>query len=97
MDNKPPSKKRIGVLEDRVNILQKQVRELRDILNVSDNWGSLIKEWIGRSIEVKTQTEKVKGTFKWADRYHIAIKELEHLPVTVVPKGAIQTINLIEE
>ena len=93
--DKQPTKKRIGIIEDRLNVVQKQVRELRDILNVSDNWGSITTEWRGRIICVKTQTEEIQGELEWVDRYHIGIKRTKERPPTVIMKGSIQTIDLV--
>jgi hypothetical protein len=66
--------KRVQSLKDRHERLEKDVRQLKDTLNIHDNWNAEIKELIGHSVKLRTSDgEEATGTLKWSDRYNLCI------------------------
>lgn len=84
-----------AVLEKRVNHLEKEVNELKDLLNVHENWNSEIKKMFGKKVDVVTSTGTMhRGELLWSDRYCICIlHELRKSRVTL-NKGGVISIEL---
>lgn len=67
--------KKIQSLKDRFERLEKDVRSLKDLLNVHDNWHSTIRGWVGSALSVCDRAGILEnGTLKWSDRYNLCIE-----------------------
>lgn len=61
-------------LTDQLKTLRKDVRALKDLFNVKDNWYAVIREWIGSPVRVKDMTgDTVSGKLDWTDRYTLGV------------------------
>jgi hypothetical protein len=66
-------------LADQVKTLRKDVKALRDLFNVKDNWYAIIREWIGSPVRVRDMTgDIVSGDLKWTDRYTLGVTTPEN-------------------
>jgi hypothetical protein len=62
-------------LRSKVSNIEKDIRALKDLLNVHDNWHALVRTWRGKEVSVKDNCGEVsKGTLKWTDRYNVAVE-----------------------
>lgn len=87
--------KRINILERELAQANKEIRGLKDILNVKNNWAAEISEWLNKDIEVWTVTSKhYVGTLLWIDRYNLAIVEEGSEDTTILQKGNIESMRL---
>ena len=65
----------IDRLDTRSLKLERDVKALRDILNVHDNWPATIRELKGRQVRIKDQQgEVVCGIMRWSDRYTFCVE-----------------------
>lgn len=63
-------------LRSKIGKIEKDIRSLKDLLNVHDNWHSLVKSWRGKEVSVKDNCGEVStGTLKWTDRYNLAVEK----------------------
>lgn len=70
---------RIQSLNDKVARLESEVRGLKDLLNVHDNWASETRKLIGASVNVGAVGSSAPpdhGTLRWVDRYNICVEVL---------------------
>jgi hypothetical protein len=92
--------KKIQSIKDRFERLEKDVRGLKDLLNVHDNWHSTIRGWVGQLIAVCDRTGHVsEGKLNWSDRYNLCV-ELPADDKNPKPKTRVYTkggINWIEK
>lgn len=66
--------KKTQSLKDRLERMDKELRGLKDVLNVHDNWNAEIRMWIGKEVRLKDSTsDVVVGTLKWSDRYNVCV------------------------
>lgn len=67
--------KKLQGLRDRFLRLEKEVKALKDLLNVHDNWHAEIRALKGALINVcsRAGTEQ-EGTLLWSDRYNLCIE-----------------------
>ena len=74
-------------LNNRFTALQKEFAELRDQLNVFENWNSEIKKMYGKRVEVITvDGAGHEGILIWSDRYNVCIEHpVECDPVSEPP------------
>lgn len=87
--------KRIADLDERVANVAREQRRINQLLKVQDNIVSETKEWIEKSINVRLQGGNIVGSFKWMDKYQIAVIPHDRCtddPV-IIPKSAIQFIE----
>ena len=62
-------------LRSKIGKIEKDIRSLKDLLNVHDNWHSLVKSWRGKEVSVKDNCGEVSnGTLSWTDRYNVSVK-----------------------
>jgi uncharacterized coiled-coil protein SlyX len=62
-------------LNNRVTALQKEFAELRDQLNVFENWNSEIKKMYTKMVRVTTvEGSRHDGILVWSDRYCVCIE-----------------------
>jgi len=67
--------KRLQSLKDRFERLEKDVRALKDLLNVHDNWHSTIRRMVGSVITLcDRRGEVVEGKLSWSDRYNLCVE-----------------------
>lgn len=84
--------KKVQSLKDRFEKMEKDIRGLKDVLNIHDNWHSTIRDWVGREVKVATRDGSVSfGTLKWSDRYNICV--IEHGTPRMFTKGGINWIE----
>lgn len=77
--------RRFQSLKDRLAQLEKDVRALKDLLNVHDNWHSAIRRWIGSVVTLcDRRGEVVIGKLKWSDRYNLCVEIDPALEITAV-------------
>jgi len=67
--------KKLQSLKDKVDRLEKDVRQLKDLLNVQDNWHTEVRDWIGSVVVVMYGEKEYAGTLKWIDRYTLCLVE----------------------
>lgn len=53
--------------------LEKDVKMLKDTLNIRDNWHAVIRDWIGQEVRVCDRSEIIHGELKWSDRYNVCV------------------------
>ena len=59
-------------LEDQITALRKEVSELKDTLNVYENWNSEIKKMYNKGVCLTTIiVTRIEGTLIWTDRYNV--------------------------
>lgn len=66
--------KKVQSLKDRFEALEKDVRGLKDLLNVHDNWHSTIRSWVGHKVLIRDRGGLSEGLLKWSDRYNVCIE-----------------------
>jgi len=85
-------------LRDKITRLEKELRALKDVLNIHDNWNAEIREWIGKQVKVRTSVDGfVGGKLLWSDRYNICLEiatSSAMLHKRIVNKGHIVWIEL---
>lgn len=85
----------IQSLKDKIKRLDTEVRALKDILNIRDNWHSEIKEWVGKLVVINSGCDSVSsGLLIWVDRYHICV-ESKGIK-TIHPKGVVSVSREVE-
>ena len=85
--------KKVQSLKDRLDRMDKEVRGLKDVLNIHDNWNSEVRQWIGQEVRVKDVGDHdFYGTLKWSDRYNICLSS-PHNGLRVYNKGGIVWIE----
>jgi len=65
--------KKLQSVKDKVDRLEKDVKQLKDLLNVQDNWHSEVRGWVGDLVHVSFNGALFQGTLKWIDRYTICL------------------------
>lgn len=90
--------KKVQSLKDRFGRIEKDVRELKDLLNIHDNWHSTIRELIGKQVTICDRSgNRCHGILKWSDRYNVCISPDAHNPGTgrsrIYTKGGINWIE----
>jgi hypothetical protein len=86
---------RIETLEKRERTIAKEIGELKDLLNVHENWNSEIKKMYGKKVDVYTNTGTLhKGELIWSDRYCICIFHDVRKTRVTMNKGGISSIEL---
>lgn len=72
--------KKLQSLKDKVDRLEKDVKLLKDLLNVQDNWHTEVRDWIGSVVVVTYSEKEYAGTLKWIDRYTLCLQETQGNP-----------------
>lgn len=86
--------KKYQSLKDRFTQLERDVRSLKDLLNVHDNWNSTIRKWVGKVITVCDRSgQEESGILKWSDRYNLAVELTSSGRTRVYTKGGINWIE----
>lgn len=67
--------KKLQSLKDKVDRLEKDVKQLKDLLNVQDNWHSEVRGWTGSVVVVMFNGREYAGMLKWIDRYTLCLVE----------------------
>lgn len=91
-----PLRKRVYDIEKVQGQLGRDVRELKDTLNIKDNSISEINEWVGKHVLVTTVSGKTcRGILKWFDRYSYGVlpDDFHADGVRVFQKGNVETIE----
>lgn len=91
--SRPVDEPRIRELERKVNALFMEIRQLRDVLNIKDNWNSEIRTMYGKAVVVETNIGTTEGKLIWSDRYNLCI-ELRIGKRVILSKGGIVSIEL---
>jgi len=65
--------KKLQSLKDKVERLEKDVKQVKDLLNVQDNWHTEVRDWIGTKVTVDFNGTAYFGTLKWIDRYTLCL------------------------
>jgi hypothetical protein len=65
--------KRVQGLKDRFERLEKDVKGLKDLLNVHDNWHAKIRTWKGHEVTICDRSGISSGTLLWSDRYNVCV------------------------
>jgi len=66
--------KKVQSLKDRFERLEKDVKGLKDLLNVHDNWHSMIRKWVGHGVRICDRDGITIGTLLWSDRYNVCVQ-----------------------
>ena len=66
--------KKVQSLKDRFERLEKDVRGLKDLLNVHNNWHATIRNWVGSDVRICDRSDVVAGKLLWSDRYNVCIE-----------------------
>jgi len=86
-------------LNNRFTALQKEFAELRDQLNVFENWNSEIKTMYGKMVGIDTTDGNSRtGVLVWSDRYNLCIERVGGVKAhrQIISKGAMVSIELEE-
>ena len=83
-------------LENQISALQKEVSELKDTLNVYENWNSEIKKMYEKTVRITTMEGSSHcGKLVWSDRYNLCIEQsAQHRKI--INKGGIISIELVD-
>jgi hypothetical protein len=85
--------KKLQGLRDHFLRMEKEVKALKDLLNVHDNWHSEIRSLVGKEIVVCSRTgDQATGELKWSDRYNLCI-EISPKQRRIYTKGGIDWIE----
>lgn len=88
---------RVSQLEIRQTEIGREVRQLKNILDVHNNSHATLMAWIGKLVKITTNSGRIyNGTLIWIDKYNIAIERTNKTQV-VIPKGNIEAICLSDE
>lgn len=79
--------KKLQSLKDKVDRLEKDVKQLKDLLNVQDNWHSEVRSWAGEQVSVQLGAQVWRGVLRWIDRYTLSI--YDGTSVLIFPKSQI--------
>lgn len=86
--------RRINLLERGLASANKEIRSLKDILNVKNNWPAEMSGWIGQDVKIVASSGRAyRGTLHWIDRYTIAIIECGEETPTVFQKGNVESMK----
>ncbi len=91
--------KKLQSLKDRFEHLERDVRALKDLLNVHDNWNAMIRKLIGEQVTIRTRSgNQMRGVLKWSDRYNLCIEypldsPTQMIVTRVYTKGGIDWIE----
>lgn len=95
--NGPPLQKRVSDVERAQGEQRRALGQLKDILNIKDNSGGQIKEWIGAVIEIQMTSKKTyKGILKWVDKYNYGVlceDQPEGEDPSVIPKANVERVR----
>jgi len=94
-----PLQKRVSDIERVQGGLGRDVRELKDRLNIKDNSINEINKWVGKKVLVTTVSGRTcSGTLKWVDRYCYGIEpdDYDSEGSRVFQKGNVETIEPME-
>jgi hypothetical protein len=69
--------KKVQSIKDRFERLEKDVKGLKDLLNVHDNWHSTIRKWVGNDVRVCDRQGITTGILLWSDRYNVCVRPYE--------------------
>jgi hypothetical protein len=86
-------------LNRRFTELQKEFAELRDQLNVFENWNSEIKTMYGKLVSIATTDgNSHSGVLAWSDRYNLCIERVGvgRAHRQIISKGAMVSVELAE-
>ena len=89
--------KKVQGMRDKFENLERDVKGLKDLLNVHDNWHSKIHTWRGREVTVCDRSGISSGVLLWSDRYNVCVRVSDS---RYGPKERMYTkggINWIEE
>ena len=79
---------------DKMQRLEKEVKALKDTLNVHNNWHAETRDWEGAKVAVKSRNGEVStGRFLWADRYNLCIDLDNHGGRRIFTKGGTDWIE----
>jgi hypothetical protein len=91
-----PLRKRVYDIERFQGQLGRDVRKLKDTLNIKDNSISEINDWVGKHVLVTTVSGKTcYGILKWFDRYSYGVQpdDFHAEGVRIFQKGNVETIE----
>lgn len=84
----------LGVLEVKVASLQREVSELKDTLNVYENWNSEIKTMFGKQVFITSHSGAAfEGKLIWSDRYCLCIERKDTKQKVILNKGGIVSVE----
>lgn len=66
--------KTVQSMKDKFERLEKDVKGLKDLLNVHDNWHSTIRKWVGHEVRICDREGITTGTLLWSDRYNVCMQ-----------------------
>lgn len=67
--------KKLQSLRDRFDRTEKDVSTLKDLLNVHDNWHSIVRKLIGEQVTVVCRSgTTATGKLLWSDRYNLCVE-----------------------
>lgn len=72
----------IDGLKSQIKRIDTEIKAIRDLLNVHDNWPAAIIKWKKKTVTVKDMNGEVaNGTLVWSDRYNFAVDVAGHLRI----------------
>jgi hypothetical protein len=89
--------KKFQSLKERFEKLEEDVKGLKDVLNVHDNWHSTIRRWIGKKVMISDRSGYTVGILKWSDRYNVCLEVMDDrsgVSPRMYNKGSINWIEL---
>jgi hypothetical protein len=86
---------RINRLERDLANTKKEIRAIKDFLNVKNNSISELTEWLGQDVFIVSNSGRHhEGTLKWVGKYSIGYSRYGTESVTILQKGCIESISL---
>ena len=86
--------RRINLLERNLAVANREIRSLKDILNVKNNWPAEVSRWIGQDVRIVASSGRgYRGTLVWVDRYTLGIVEEGHEDPVVLQKGNVESMK----
>lgn len=95
---RPPLGKRVGDVERVQGEHGRQLRALKDTIDVKDNSCAETRNWIDKRVEAigaGTGTKYV-GVLRWIDKFNYGIQEDGRQQVTVLQKSNVEALRCME-
>lgn len=86
---------RLAKLELRQSEIGRDVRLLKDLLDVQSNSHATLLSWIGKLVTVTMNSGRThNGRLLWIDKYNVAVDKTKKY---VLYKGNVESISLLDE
>ena len=97
----PPLPKRVSDLERTQGQNSRDIKKLKDLLNIKDNSAATTKTLIGKDISIRMVSGKEHiGVLRWVDKYNLGVLTSDQLDgdePSIIPKSNIEIIRPLRQ